>query len=220
MIKNKGPIYVLDIGNYALKLIKLDLHRQRPCVLVTRSVKLPHDKPTPFSYENIKDELAHGIERLFSQEPKNARKNVAVLLANNSLFTRFVTLPNISRSKLNQIINFEVEQQIPFIIDEVTWAYTVIPLPQTHDLSVLIAAIRNTDIDALTEILSAHNISIHAFGINHLAYVNLLHYFREKDKNVLVIDLGDESTNLIFLEGNKTWGRHLFIGGEKLNSML
>ncbi|MBN1493800.1 MAG: pilus assembly protein PilM [Candidatus Omnitrophica bacterium] len=219
-MKNNGRIYVIDIGNYSLKLLGLERRGKTCCVLSTRIVPLKLTAHDEAGSRTKTEHLTAILKDLFSDEPQLAHSPVSLVLSNNTIFTRFVTLPNIARSKLNQIIRFEVEQQIPFIIDEVTWAYTTIPLAHTSDLSVLIAAIRNNEIEILSTIFKDLGIAIKTFGICHISYYNLLCHCDLGAKNVLLIDLGDEVSSLVFMEKTRTWGRNLLTGGAKLTKQI
>lgn len=211
-------LYILDIGSYSVKLVKVAMLQHTVRILNAYTVALKFNVTSGIKTDSEK--LHKAIQQLFAREPQATKKNISVLLSNHTIFTRFVTLPNISRSKLSQIIHFEAEQQIPFVIEEVTWAYTVIPLSYTQELSVMIAAIRNKEMDDLATLFRQLNITINTFGISHLAYVNLVKFCKFKEKNILLIDIGDEVTSLIFLSGNKTWGRNILVGGAQLNTML
>ena len=41
-------------------------------------------------------------------------------------FVRKVKLPPVSHSKLKQVVSFEVQQQVPFSLNEVIWDYQII----------------------------------------------------------------------------------------------
>ena len=212
--------YILDIGNYSLKLLTVDTSRRLPCIVGMHTVPLKFDILRSLANKEKHERIAEALKQLFAREPKAARRHLTVLLPNTSLFTRFVNLPNIQRSKLNQIIKFEVEQQIPFIIDEVCWAYEIISSPHAYDLSILIAAIRNHDIELLSEIVTMLHIHVDTYTISHVAYVNLMQYLLPEEKNALIVDLGDAVTSLVLITEDKTWGRNLLTGCDKLTFEL
>ena len=47
-------------------------------------------------------------------------------IAAQSVFTRFVKLPSVEPDKVDQIIQFEAQQNVPFPIDEVVWDYQLV----------------------------------------------------------------------------------------------
>src|SRR3977135_2285196 len=50
-------------------------------------------------------------------------------VAEESTFTRFVKLPPIDEEKIERIISFEAQQNVPFPIDEVVWDYQLVGGP-------------------------------------------------------------------------------------------
>src|SRR5205823_713901 len=55
---------------------------------------------------------------------KSARVNYAV--PSQSVFTRFVKLPAVEEEKVERIIAFEAQQNVPFPISEVVWDYQLV----------------------------------------------------------------------------------------------
>src|SRR5438093_2408429 len=54
------------------------------------------------------------------------RGEVNYAMAENLVFTRFVKLPSLDEEKIERIIAFEAQQNVPFPIDEVVWDYKVV----------------------------------------------------------------------------------------------
>ncbi|HEX8898207.1 MAG TPA: pilus assembly protein PilM, partial [Chthoniobacterales bacterium] len=51
---------------------------------------------------------------------------VTYTIAEESVFSRFVQLPAIGEEKIERIIAFEAQQNVPFPLDEVVWDYQLI----------------------------------------------------------------------------------------------
>ena len=51
---------------------------------------------------------------------------VSYTVAEESVFARFVKLPPIGEEKIERIISFEAQQNVPFPIDEVVWDYQLV----------------------------------------------------------------------------------------------
>jgi type IV pilus assembly protein PilM len=54
------------------------------------------------------------------------RAYVNYTLAEESVFSRFVKLPALDEEKIERIISFEAQQNVPFPIDEVVWDYQLV----------------------------------------------------------------------------------------------
>ncbi|PYK71552.1 MAG: hypothetical protein DME42_10590 [Verrucomicrobia bacterium] len=72
---------------------------------------------------------------------KNARVNYAI--AAQSVFARFVKLPAVEEEKIDRIIAFEAQQNVPFPIDEVVWDYQLVGGGADEQVQVVIVAIKS-----------------------------------------------------------------------------
>src|SRR4029079_9897923 len=52
--------------------------------------------------------------------------NVNYAVSGQSVFARFVKLPSVDEEKIERIIAFEAQQNVPFPIDEVVWDYQLV----------------------------------------------------------------------------------------------
>src|SRR5438270_2035874 len=71
---------------------------------------------------------------------KSANVNYAV--AGQSVFARFVRLPSVEEEKIERIIGFEAQQNVPFPIDEVVWDYQLVGGGTDEQIQVVLVAIK------------------------------------------------------------------------------
>ena len=69
-----------------------------------------------------------------------------------SVFSRFVNLPAIEQEKIEKIVSFEAQQNVPFPIDEVVWDYQLVGGGLDQQVQVVLIAIK---VDLLEEINAA-----------------------------------------------------------------
>ncbi|HVD94720.1 MAG TPA: pilus assembly protein PilM, partial [Candidatus Limnocylindria bacterium] len=69
-----------------------------------------------------------------------------------SVFARFVKLPGLDAEKIDKIISFEAQQNVPFPIDQVIWDYQLVGGGMGEQIQVVIVAIKR---DLLDEINNA-----------------------------------------------------------------
>ena len=55
---------------------------------------------------------------------KGQKVNFAI--ASQAVFTRFVKLPSVGADKVEEIVNFEAQQNVPYPINEVVWDYQLV----------------------------------------------------------------------------------------------
>src|SRR6266700_2853505 len=66
-----------------------------------------------------------------------------------SVFARFVKLPALDATKIDKIIAFEAQQNVPFPIDEVVWDYQLVSGGLGEQIQVLIVAIKRDLLDEI-----------------------------------------------------------------------
>src|SRR3954449_9693113 len=59
-----------------------------------------------------------------------------------SVFARFVKLPAVEEEKIDRIITFEAQQNVPFPIEEVVWDYQLVGTDATDKIEVVLVAIK------------------------------------------------------------------------------
>src|ERR1700730_19250020 len=86
-------------------------------------------------------------EMLDALQIKNGEVNYAI--AENLVFTRFVKLPSIDTEKIERIIAFEAQQNVPFSIDEVVWDYQLVGGGAAEQIQVVLVAIKSELLDQM-----------------------------------------------------------------------
>lgn len=87
---------------------------------------------------------------------RNSRVNYAVPA--QSTFARFVKLPAVEEEKIERIIAFEAQQNVPFPIDEVVWDYQLVGGGTDEQIQVVLVAIK-------ADLLESMNAAVEATGL-------------------------------------------------------
>ena len=147
--------------------------------------------------------------------------NVNYTVAEESIFTRFVKLPPIDEEKIERIISFEAQQNVPFPIDEVVWDYQLVGGGAGEQIQVILVAIKA---DLLDEINRAVEETGLRTSIVDLATAALYNAFRHNYSDLggcsLLVDIGARTTNLLFIEPGKIFTRSVPIGGASVTSAI
>jgi type IV pilus assembly protein PilM len=151
-------------------------------------------------------------EMLGELKLKGGKVNYAI--AAQSVFTRFVKLPTVDPDKIDQIVQFEAQQNVPFPIEEVVWDYQLVAGKDESKMEVVLVAIKADLLDELNGAVQGNGLST---GIVDVAPMSLYNAFRYNYADTagcsLLIDIGARTTNLIFIEPNKVFSRSIPIGG-------
>jgi type IV pilus assembly protein PilM len=150
---------------------------------------------------------------------KNGAVNCA--LPAQSVFARFVKLPSLEHQKLEKIIAFEAQQNVPFPIDDVVWDYQVVGGGLDEQIQVILVAIKH---DLLDEVNGAvEETGLHTSTID-VAPMVLYNAFRYSYPNVndcsLLVDIGARTTNVLFVEPRRIFSRSLPIGGSAITGAI
>jgi type IV pilus assembly protein PilM len=138
-----------------------------------------------------------------------------------SVFARFMKLPPLVHEKLDKIISFEAQQNVPFPIDEVVWDYQLVGGGLGEQIQVVLVAIK---VDLLDEINSAvEEAGLHT-SIIDVAPMALYNAFRYNYADVggcsLLVDIGARTTNVLFIEPGRNFSRSLPIGGTAITAAI
>ena len=152
---------------------------------------------------------------------KATGQTVNYAIPSQPVFIRFVALPPVDKAKVEQIVTFEAQQNIPFPLEEVVWDYQVLPAAGEGKQEVVISAIK---VDLLEEINLAVEGSKVRTGIVDVAPMALYNAFRYNYSDAtgcnLLIDIGSRTTNLVFIEGKRVFTRTINIGGNTITGAI
>ncbi len=137
-----------------------------------------------------------------------------------SVFTRFVKLPSVGVEKVDQIITFEAQQNVPFPIDEVVWDYQLVG-GEENKMEVVLVAIKADLLDGLNDTVEASGLKTNVVDVAPMALYNAFRYnYSDMSGCSLLIDIGSRTTNLIFVEPNKVFSRSIPIGGSTITAAV
>jgi type IV pilus assembly protein PilM len=135
-------------------------------------------------------------------------------VAGHSVFTRFVKLPPVGGDKVDQIVEFEARQNVPFPINEVSWDYEFVSADDAFEKEVVLVAMKSDSLNELNDQVAAAGIMTSGMDLAPTAIYNAFRYsYPEVDEPAVIIDLGARSTNLIFSDGGRMFTRNILVGG-------
>ncbi len=139
----------IEIRDDRINLAKLAQGPNGVVLVGARSIKLPLGNK-----EDDKKLLAANIIKIF-EGLASAKDEISLGVGGQISFVRKVKLPPVSYSKLKQVISFEVQQQVPFSLNEVIWDYQVVsPVSKVPGpVIVLMAAIKQSFVEDLLKVL-------------------------------------------------------------------
>lgn len=150
---------------------------------------------------------------------KSGAVNYAV--AAQSVFARFVKLPAVEEEKIERIIAFEAQQNVPFPIEEVVWDYQLVGSRTDPELQVVLVAIKSDLLEGVNGAVESAGLRPALVDVASMALYNAFRFnYSELADCSLLIDLGARTTNLLFIEPGKVFSRSVPIGGSSISAAL
>ena len=138
-LRNKR-YFGLDLGESAIKLIEIKKTRDGFRLTRGRLVELDLD-PTFDDAEKRNAMVKEKLKGLLAEEGINSGV-VALSIPSQSVFIRFLRVPKIAKGKIEQIIQYEAQLQVPFPINEVIWSYGVFETYDSPETDVILVAVK------------------------------------------------------------------------------
>jgi type IV pilus assembly protein PilM len=225
----KGKLALgLDIGSTGVKLILLKEQRRRG--QVGYSLQSFGMKPLP--PEAIVDgalmnstAIVQAIQELLG-ELKIKQKEVAIGVSGHSVIIKKISMPRMTQEELEEAIQWEAEQHIPFDIKDVN-IDTQILKPDANDatgqMDVLLVAAKKDMINDYTTVVSEAGLSPSVVDVDAFAVQNCFsqNYEVPEKETVVLINAGAAVVNINILSaGVTTFTRDVTIGGNQFTEEI
>ena len=152
---------------------------------------------------------------------KLSKNSVWYAVAGHTVFTRFVKLPPVQGEKLEQIVEFEARQNVPFPINEVIWDFEMVGEKDAIEPEVVLVAMKADSLNDLNDQVEAGGMKGAGVDLAPMALFNAFRYnYPDADEPVAIIDLGARSTNLVFVENERLFTRNILVGGATVTAAI
>lgn len=218
-------VWAIDIGSNSLKALRLREGDEGLEVIgfgyVEHSAILSAGNMDEVEKQQILDETL----RTFLSQHEIGKEEVAISIAGQNSFARFIKLPPVEPKKIPEVVQFEAVQQIPFDINEVEWDWQIMDNPDSPDTEVGIFAIKNELIAEVMDHFTQENLRVSCVQISPMALYNYALYDRTEiaesaKKAVVIMDMGAENTTLVVCTRDAVWQRSIRIGGNTFTQAI
>ena len=146
---------------------------------------------------------------------------VAVAISGQMAFQRFAAIPMAGGSeKFEQMVRYEIEQNIPFPIDEMVCDRQIVGDTADGDKSVLIVAAKVDQVEAITSALAAAGFTTELVDVAPLCLVNVLRHMNPDEGCSVILDLGAKTTSLVIVEGERIYNRAIPVAGNAITKEI
>jgi len=213
----------LNFGSQTIGLAEFRVHAHGGLVLLDyRLREAPLDPATGQRREahTALHETAAALREMISElHIKHGAVNCA--LPAQSVFARFVKLPSLEHEKLEKVIAFEAQQNVPFPIDDVVWDYQVVGGGLDEEVQVILVAIKHDLLDGVNGAVEESGLLTSTIDVAPMALYNAFRYsYPNVNECALLVDIGARTTNVLFIEPGRIFSRSLPIGGSTITSAI
>ena len=208
----------LNLGSQTIGLAEFRVQAHGGLVLVDyRFRDIPAD---PTGEEMARAQMPIALRQMMDElQIKRGRINYAV--PGQSVFARFVKLPSVDEEKIERIISFEAQQNVPFPIDEVVWDYQLVGGGGGEPIQVVLVAIKVDLLDEINSAVEETGLRTSIVDIAPMALYNAFRYsYSDLSDCSLLVDIGARTTNLLFIEPAKVFSRSIPIGGSSITAAI
>lgn len=145
-----------------------------------------------------------------------------VSLGGQAVFPRFAKFPLIGdKDKLDQLVRYEIEQNVPFPIDEIVSDYQFLGTTVEGDKAAMIVAAKLESVRAVTDAVRGAGLKPTTVDVSPIAICNVLKFTNPNlDGCNIILDIGSKMTNLIIIEGEKIYNRSIPVAGNTITKEL
>jgi type IV pilus assembly protein PilM len=211
-------IIALNIGSQTIGLAEFRVQAHGGLALLDYRLR---EIPADPSAEGMRQTQIASALREMMDELQIKRGEVNYAVSGQSVFARFVKLPAVEEEKIERIIGFEAQQNIPFPIDEVVWDYQLVGGGPDEQIQVVIVAIKADYLEEINSAVEESGLRVNKVGTAISALYNALRYsYSEIAGCSLLVDIGARTTSLVFIEPGKVFSRSIPIGGSSITTSI
>ena len=147
---------------------------------------------------------------------------VVVSLGGQMVFPRFAKFPPVGdKAKLEQLVHYEVEQNVPFPIDEIVCDHQFLGTAPDGDVAAMIVAAKLDGVRAVTDAITAAGLKTAVVDVSPIAVLNALRFSQPRLTGCsVVLDIGSKTTNLVLIEGEKIYNRSIPVAGNTITKEI
>jgi len=218
----KGNLIGLDIGSSSIKVCQLKETRRAYQLQSFGSIPLPPEAIVDGSIMNATAVVDAVRELMASQKIK--QKEVAVSVSGHSVILRKINLPVMTPEELDNTIQWEAEQYIPFDINDVNVDVEILnPKAGQGQMDVLLVAAKKDVINDYVSVAQEAGLRPVVVDVDSFCVQNMFeaNYGFPPGETVALIDVGATVISInVISDGITSFTRDINMGGQMLTEEI
>lgn len=188
-----------------------------------KNLKIERLVSEPLVYDPSDDDawlvaVGDALRALAHQHKLSGR--ATLIIPGNQVLTKTISIAHVEASRRTQVIAFEAQQKIPYPMHEVVWDSQEVS-DDGVETEVLFIACKSNTIEAFTRSVAGTGIKVEAISAATVLDYNALRFASPgADDDVLLINIGARSTNLLFKSSKGFFVRNINLGGNLLTQSI
>ena len=208
-------ILTLDIGAASVTLAEFSVGKGEATLLKYGMAALA----APFDPMDAADILPAAILGIAREKGISPGK-VAVSIPGQMAFPRTAEIQaKPGTERFDQLVRYEIEQNIPFPMDELVCGTHVIGETPAGDNTVLIAAAKTDQVEAVTSAVASAGFTPVRVGTAPFALVEVLAEIGAEGSS-LILDIGAKTTTLVIVEEGRIYNRSIAVAGNAVTKEI
>ena len=147
---------------------------------------------------------------------------VAISISGQMVFPRFASIAAAGGAeKFDQMIRFEIEQNIPFPIDEMICDRQVLGDNENGEKNVMIVAAKTDQVEDIAAAVRGAGFTPELVDVAPIAITNVLRYAGAAgDECCVLLDIGSKTTSLVIADGDKLYNRSIPVAGNTITKEI
>ncbi|MFH2043915.1 MAG: type IV pilus assembly protein PilM [Pseudomonadota bacterium] len=219
---NKNNLVGLDIGSRILKAAEIVETKRGYRLRKFCTIDIP---PGLIEDGTINDseKIAEYIRKLF-KDNKLTENNVAVSIGGFAVIVKKIYVQKMDEDKLQETIQFEAEQYIPFDISDVNLDFQIIGENENNpnQMSVFLVAAKKEMVNEYLNLVQIAGLNPCIIDVEAFALQNIFEFnYDESSENIALIDIGASKTSLNILKGfSSLFMRDVSLGCGQINQKI
>ena len=205
----------LDIGSYSVKVATLSASFRSLAWTGFREYEIPHSE---------RDRPERSAAEVLTEVAKYVGDTSSVLIGSvpgDRVMTRFLTLPFKDPKRVESVLGFELEGQIPLGVEDIVYGYQVLGGDSGGEgTDIFAAAVRRDFLGDYIADLQEKGLDPRALTLDSSAYLNLYDHVA-RGETVAFLDIGHRTSNLCIIQnGRLRLARSIGRGGMAVTQAL
>ena len=225
----ENTILVIDVGGNSLKMAEFLVPVSGGLVLKDYAIGEYADS---LGDTDFLDRFLTAYRTMLA-EHKFVSKRVRVSISGQHAFSRLCKLPALmekQQSQVQQIIEFEAKQTVPYPLNEVVWDYQLLhhvvesgaeDQPPENELEALFVAVKSDLISGIADVIQDSGKDIVSIEVAPTAIYNAARGIEVGMNGCdMLLNIGGRCSTLIFADGNRVYMRSIPIAGDTITQQI